>query len=294
VRALGRFRVLRWWGAALAGTALAGCHAVLEPAATAGIDGLLRPAETSPGSVTLEILHLRAGPEKAEAARALWQSVDEQGLGTTARRRLVANGFRAGVVGGPLPGELADLLGIAESDASAATVPEEERLITDANAAPRVRRRLVQLDRREHASIQASEMRNELNVLIGREGRLHGRSYRQAQAVYTLKAAPTAGRRAGLSLVPEVHHGELRNRYQGSEQGIFLMTPSREREVFDDLMLQAELSPGEWLVLGCFPEAGASLGQAFHGIGESAAAEQKLLLVRLLQVPQSEILATRP
>ena len=56
-----------------------------------------------------------------------------------------ANGLRAGVVGGTLPDELSDLLGL-ESD-----MPEAsgERVITPNTAVPRVTRRVVQVNRQE-------------------------------------------------------------------------------------------------------------------------------------------------
>lgn len=275
--------------------ALTGCHAVLEPPVSGGVEQLLKPPAASPDTVTLEIFQVRIMPEQAAQAAQLWNQVDEQCLSTEARRRLVANGFRAGVAGAPLPDELSQLLGLGSGAAATAEgdPAEKDRLITDKTAAPPVRRRLVQLDRREHVAIQTSEVVEELRVLLSREGRLHGQTFLQTQAVYAMRAEATAGQRAAVSLVPELHHGELRNRYRGSDQGIFLMSPSREREVFDELLLQAELSPGELLVLGCVPDAGASLGYAFHRADEAAAGEQKLVLVRLLQVPQSEILAAR-
>jgi hypothetical protein len=47
------------------------------------------------------------------------------------------------------------------------------------------------------------------------------------------------------------------------------------------------------LVVGCLPEASSSLGQVFHLVERTGVREQKLLLVRMLQLPQSEILAER-
>jgi hypothetical protein len=269
--------------------AVSGCHSVLEPPVSAGIDKLMKPVQTAPNSVTLEIFHVRIPPEEANRVETLWDEIDEQWLSAETRRRLVANGFRSGVVGGALPDALADFIGIDPSQAGA---PAADRVITDQAAAPKIRRRVVQLDRHEQTTIQASDLREEIRVLFGGEGQLRGKSFQQAQAVYALRAEAIDGQRVALRVAPEVHHGQLRNRYRGSDQGIFMMTPSRETETFEELRLDAELSPGELLVLGCLRDAGASLGHAFHRSPEaSGAGDEKLVLVRLLQVPQSEILA---
>ena len=158
-------------------------------------------------------------------------------------------------------------------------------------ADPRAVRRVVQLNRHESATIQVTDLQDQRHVLISGQGGLKGRSFQQVQAVYSMRAEPMPGQRVALSLIPELHHGEMRNRYTGSEQGIFLITPSREQETYEQFELAAELSAGELLVVSCLPDSPGSLGHAFHAIDRAGATEHKLLLVRLLQVPGSEILA---
>jgi hypothetical protein len=258
-----------------------------EPVELSQLDKLLKPVETSSGSVTLEVYHLRVPVDRADAAVSVWDHLDEQFLSPAVRRDLVANGFRAGVVGGALPDELAELIGL-EGEAVA---PSPERLITDRTASPRVRRRVVQLNRHEQIPIQASDLYPDLQVLIGGTGGLRGTSYTQARAVYALRAEAVQGQQVAVRVMPELHHGELRNRYAGSDEGIFLMTPSREREAFESLQVETELMPGEVLVLGSVEDAGSSLGHAFHRSQETGPAEEKLILVRVLQVPRTEILS---
>ena len=131
-------------------------------------------------------------------------------------------------------------------------------------ARPQVTRRVVQINRQRPTTIQASEVRDEADVLMIERGRLRARTFRQVEGVYSLRAEAIDGQRVQVRLTPELDHGELRNRYAGSDQGIFLMTPSRNREVFDELAVQCSLMPGEVLVLGCLPDAKASLGGVFH------------------------------
>lgn len=266
---------------------LTGCGVLLTTPPPADPQSLLRAVETGPESVTLEIFQVRIPDDDAELAERLWSAVDEQRIGLDVRRDLVRNGFRAGVLGGTVPDVLAEQLNLQ----SEMPVSETDRVITDKNASPRVIRRVLQLNRNDQRSVQASELRDHLNVLINGDDGLKGQSFEQVQAVYTLRAEPASGQRVALRLTPELHHGQLRNRYAGSDQGIFLVTPSRERQVYDRLSLNVELAAGELLVVGCLPDAPKSLGRAFHGVDIAGPVQQKLVMVRLFQVPPSEILA---
>jgi hypothetical protein len=278
-------------GASIVLCALGGCQSILDKPPEAGFEQLLHPVVTSPDSVKLEIFHARIPVDQDGAAEELWKEIDEQCFDATLRRRLVANGLRAGVVGGTLPAELAKLLDPRADAASAPKQETSERVITASAAVPQVTRRVVQVNRREPTTIQASEVREQAEVLLSDQGRLHGRTFRQVEGVYALRAEAVDGQRVKVRLVPELDHGELRNRYAGSDRGIFLMTPSRDREVFDELSMECALMPGEVLVLGCLPDAKASLGGVFHTTSLNGQHERKLILVRVLESPRSEILA---
>ncbi len=246
----------------------------------------LKAVETGPKSLTLEIFQVRIPAEDRQIADEIWATIDEQRIALEPRRELSRNGFRVGVLGGSMPDILTEqFLGDSE--------PEDEspeRVITDSSASPRVVRRLLQLKRDDQATVQASELRDKINVFINSRDGLQGQSYDEVQASYNLRASLAAGQRAAVRLTPELHHGQLRNRYAGSDQGIFLVTPSRERVAYDEMVMKASLSAGEVLVIGCLPESQGSLGWAFHGVEKDGPAEQKLVLIRLLQVPPSEIL----
>ena len=127
---------------------------------------------------------------------------------------------------------------------------------------------------------------------VSENGATGGKTFQQVQGVYAICAEPRPGQRVKLRITPELHHGDLRSRRAGSsEQGIFMTTVSREREVYDNLMMEAELGPGEMLVLGSLPDAQASLGGVFHSATAGGVQQRKLIVVRLLRAPASEILA---
>jgi hypothetical protein len=270
--------------------ALAGCHAAFTAPPEAALDKLLRPVTTSPESVRLEVFEARIPLDQDQQVESLWNQVDELCLDADLRRRMLANGLRAGVVGGALPDELSKLLGLT-ADASEA---RENEVVTAASAVPRVTQRVMQLNRRDSKIIQVCDLREEAQILFNENDRVGGRTYRQVEGRYELRAESLRGQRVSVRLVPELHHGELRNRFSGdSDQGQFLITPSREREAFEQLAMAAELLPGEMLVVGCLPQAESSLGGVLHMASANGRTERKFLMVRLLETPPSEILAKK-
>lgn len=273
---------------AIALVVLSGCTAMFTIPIEEGTSSLLQPIQTSPDSVTLEIFHVRI-PASDEACFAeLWQNADEMRLDVDSRHELIRNGFRAGVLGSSLPDALASHLNLQSE------LPEEslERLITSNSADPKVTRRVLQLNRRETATLQATDLQNQVHVFMSEESGIRGRSYSQAEAVYTMQADAESGENINLELVPEIQHGELRSRYAGGDQGMFLLTQSRDRDTFDNLTMKTKLSAGELLVVGCLPDASGSLGHAFHAQNYKGPTDYKLILVRLLEIPGSEILAS--
>ena len=267
---------------------LAGCSSLFLLPAASDPHSFLKPVETSPDSVTLEIFQVRLPANNQELAEEIWQAIDELRLPVEARHELVRNGFRAGVVGGALPDGLAAHLNLQSVHPE--TTPE--RVITGGNANPKVTRRVVQLSRQESATIQSAELRQSVHVFMNEDSGIHGRSYHQAEPTYSLLAQAISGQRVVLQLIPELQHGELKNRYAGGDQGIFLMTQSREKESFDKLTIRSELAAGEMLLVSCLPDVSGSLGHIFHAQDLRGPLEHKLVLIRMLQVPGSEILAT--
>lgn len=266
----------------------AGCQ-VFDKPPEAALEQFLRPADTSPDSVTLEIWQARIPLDKERTADAMWEQIDEQRFGADLRRQLVANGLRVGIVGGTPPEVISDLLTLQ----SEAPETSAMRVISGQSAVPRATRQVKQLNRRDEMSIQVSEVQPEAQVLLSDNGTMGGKTFQQVQGVYTLRAESIPGQRVKLRLTPELHHGDLRNRFAGSDHGILLSTVSREREVFEQLAMQVELAPGELLILGCLPDAKASLGGVFHTATAGGQNERKLIVLRLLEVPPSEILAEK-
>src|SRR5215469_16507253 len=72
----------------------------------------LMPATAVGDHVALELFFVRVPLGDQTVLQPLWSDVDEQMIPLDVRRRLAANGFVAGQIGGQLPAAVTDLLKI--------------------------------------------------------------------------------------------------------------------------------------------------------------------------------------
>jgi hypothetical protein len=198
------------------------------------------------------------------------------------------NGFRAGVLAGPLPVRLSQLMELAGKPAPSGE-PTEVTL-TDLAGEPTVRRRHLQIRAGDRGEIIASDVQEELPVLLrDSSGCVSGRSYAQAQPVLAIKPFLEADGRVRMELVPEVQYGPIRQHHVvGNDQGILRFEPGRERCVLDKMTLDAVLASGDMLIMSSLPNRPGSLGHHFFTQSDSGAEEQKLLIIRLSQTQHDD------
>ena len=276
---------------------VAGCRLLDRPPEDVG-RSLLHHASASPDSVAMEIIWARFPVGDPELNAEAWQEVDETRIPLAVRRELAANGLRAGVVGPTVPDSIAHALhltGETPDPQPAGDEPDQHdaqakpgkptEAPADCLAEPAVRRRLLQLRRGRRVEIQASDVYDSLPLLISTGRELGGRTFHQAQAIYALEVDPQPNQTARVELTPELHHGQPRIRWTSGDSGILRQAPLREREVFDRLRMDVTLAPGEMLLLMSLPDAGSRLGECFHTVDAMEGREQKLVLVRLAEVP---------
>jgi hypothetical protein len=252
-----------------------GCSFIDRHAAAASKSPLER-ANPSLDSVTLEIFSAR-GPLGNDAFNTrLWKEIDEQRIPAEVRVKLAESGFRAGIVGGHVPDELAKLLTLTDkpnpkSDEPAPINLEEE---------PGVTMRLLQARAGKRNEVVCSGQYAELPLLVSKGKDVTGQTYLQADGRFALKSYPDTTNRVQLDLVPEVHHGEQQARWVGGD-GIMRLEPGKRREVFDDLRIRVALAPGEMLLMTTLPERPGSLGHYFFTQPTSERTSQKLLVIRV-------------
>ncbi|MGI9456907.1 MAG: hypothetical protein ACR2NU_10115, partial [Aeoliella sp.] len=192
------------------------------------------------------------------------------------------------IVGGTPSAQIVRLLNPTGAD------PQEDSDEIDAQSVgpAKVTGRLRQLRPGGRADIQLTDAPRTMRLLRRTGGELTGRSYPEASGLYGLEVAKIAGDQVELQLTPELHHGRPRMQYTTSGPGMVVQRLARDTEVFADLRTSVMLAPGEMLLVTSLPNAGHRLGGLLHCTESDSGPQQKVLLVRLSQVPQSHAIAS--
>jgi hypothetical protein len=253
----------------------------------------LKPAQPSPDSVAMEIIWARFPANDPVLGDAAWREIDETQIEPAVRRELLNNGIRAGVIGSIVPPAIDHVLHQHESSSDKGQSDKSKKnaeLTTD----PIVHGHILRVRRNQHTDIQASEEYPSLPLLVSGGGTLGGHTYEQAKAVYSLRVDPRPDRTALVELTPEIQHGASRLRFTTGDDGILKQASLNERKVFDQLKLSVRLAPSEMLVLMSLPDSGSRLGHYFHTVDSADGPQQKLILIRLAEVPASDTFALKP
>ena len=246
----------------------------------------LSAAQMSPDSVTIDVFFIRCPYGDPVANDRLWQEIDEQQIPLETRRRLTANGFRAGVVSGQMPISLSQLLELKGNTAPMGSAQTTELTEVGSEEGPLWSHK--QLRPRKRIELVTSEIYAELPVLLSGPDGVSGETYEKAQGVVALRAIPEKDGRVSLEIVPELHHNEVQ-RNISSSQGAWRIDMARPRLAFDDMAVSANLAPGHMIVLSCLPNRHGSLGHHFLTTDSSGSLEQKLLVIRLSQTQHDEL-----
>jgi len=245
-----------------------------EPKAIALGDHGPRPvARTLP----LEVFFLRCDQGDGRRGEALWSRVDEQMIDDTVRRRLAANGLRAGVLLGQLP---EPILAALEPPLSAGEGGPPAPANT-ADATPPVVRRVLRLLPGRESELVALKAAPDLVVMEQDDEGLHGASYTDALPHFSLRAWPAADGRVRVDLVPVIRHGPLERSWVG-EDGAFKLETGQRKMVLDRLRFEVTVPAEGLLVVGQAGSSGASVGDALFRPKSQGVADIRMLALRPL------------
>lgn len=273
-------------------TALAGgCRLLNEEAVVQGTSPL-KPVRASPDSMQMEVIWARCPLNDAEINDTVWREIDETQVAPAVRRELARNGFRVGVIAGTPPDAVARVLNMAAAEPPPMESSGVQQL--DLHRETKIHGSRRNLRRGERMEIRASENIDSMPLLVTYGRELGGRTLRDSQAIYALAIDPRPDQTVQVSLTPEIHFGPSQLRWSGGEEGmdvVLRQLPMREREVFESLRMEVRLGPGEMLMLAGLPDSDCRAGHYFHTADTAAGQEQKILLIRLAQVPPSDTFA---
>jgi hypothetical protein len=219
----------------------------------------------------LEVATVHLSDHEAAVVDQIWRACDEQALPLDCRRVLQENGLRAGVMGLFLPERLRAELN-PDDPPDILPLPQEPGDST-LDVPWKFQRLRVRWGQR--SEIIASGIRSEMTAFLRQDGGLSGKTFHQAQAILAATARPASDGAIILELAPEIHFGEVKQRYVAAE-GAFRLSAARERFVPAQLSLQVPLSPGETLLLGSSGPPG-SFGRSFFDDKST----RNLLMIRL-------------
>jgi len=254
---------------------------------TAGATGGMgqRPvAQTLP----LEVFFLRCEQDHA-GHDELWSRVDEQVVDETVRRRLAANGLRAGILLGQLPEPILAALEPPVSAGDAGPPPP----VNTADASPPVVRRVLRLLPGRESELVSLKSIADLVILEQEEDGLRGANYTDAVPHFTLKAWPAADGRVRVDLVPVIRHGPLERSFVG-EDGAFRVETSQRKRVLDRLKVEVNVPADGLLIVGPAGDPGASVGDALFRPRSHGRAETRLLALRPFAPGIDPMFASKP
>ena len=251
----------------------------------------LKAAQMSPDSVTLDVFFIRFPFCDPVANVELWHQIDEQQIPIETRRRLSANGFRAGVIAGQLPIALSQMLELKGKSAPAGGAQSMPVSEIGSDEGPMWSHKQIRPHKRNE--IVTSEVYPELPVLLSGPDGVTGKNYQLAQGVLAVSVIPEKDGRVLLEAVPELHHDNEQRTFTGS-QGAWRIDMARPRLAFDDMTISVSLAPGQMIVLSSLPSREGSLGHNFLTTDSSGSLEQKLLVIRLSQTQHDELFEPAP
>jgi hypothetical protein len=198
----------------------------------------------------------------------VWREADAQVLGDDARRALEANGLRVGRITGELPVAVRALMDAPGADK---VVP-----IT-----------LIRMSG-DSTLIDLGPPRPQTHILLNRgDGVVVGKVYDQAKPHLRLTATFDDADGIALRIVPELHHGPVRQGWGPAPVGAFeerqfVPRTGQEEDTFRDLAATLPLKPGQIAVIGARGgKAGGRLGDLlFNEPAETGdRGLQKILLI---------------
>jgi hypothetical protein len=252
---------------------LGGCRAIVDadpnpdtlPALAAE-----RP-RAPPTTISLELIFVRYDDRDGAFQEELWNLADEQVLDAALRRRMVANGLRAGVVTSRLPPHL------AERFLPTAALPGES-LAAGVSENPALVRHLLRMLPGRAGDVLAGSGMHELILLAHDGDRVRGTTYRDASALFALRTWPAADGRVRLQVSPTIKHGPVERSWVG-EEGMFRLEAGQKREVLEPLQFESTVPVGSMLILTSVGDAASTAGDAFFR-DRGTASVRRLLAIR--------------
>jgi hypothetical protein len=180
-------------------------------------------------------------PKAANAGTLPWETLDESAIPLEIRRRLASNGLRAGRI------VAFDASQIVQREETA-----EQKLLQETSLESDFDRRHRRLTCREGQSRILAARRpitGTVPVLVRNESDVVGRSVVNPQFNLVLRTYLLDDGRVLASLLPEIHHGDIKQNVVSTDSSAFRFDFSRETWSLGQLAIEVPLSEGQAIVI---------------------------------------------
>lgn len=210
---------------------------------------VLRKIPTSKTAVALEILFVERPINDPLLGSQLWDEVDQIGsLPPDERKALEEAGFRVGRVGANPPLALQTLMGLS-TDLGA---KEERRLVGHP----------VRLPSGAETEINTGVLHPQCTIKIPLPDGTETRSFENVRGIFRMKASRLQDGWARIEFLPEIHHGQIKNR-PVAVAGEWQVPTTQAVEKLYCLKFTLDLNLGEMVVITGEPEPKDTVGSHF-------------------------------
>lgn len=248
-----------------------------QPARKAS-NSLLKPLRPAQDAVELEVFFVERSRTDPLLGEMLWKNLAPIGeMPAETRQRLFESGFRAGHSASAPPPALETLLQLRSEISDDALPADQKNLI----------RRTIPLPSGSDTEIQTSPNYPllELPPSAGAEEK----RFENARCLFRVQATRRQDGWATLEFQPEIHHGQYGWRPMAVENGLTSEFAGRTTQQIHPLFrhrFSVSLNRGEMVVLSADTAETGSLGALFFRGPDDAAHLQRLLVIRLADLPR--------
>jgi hypothetical protein len=237
---------------------LAGCTLTQPAVRKDGLPNVLGSAGQliTPKRCVLTVAIAARPVDDAALRDALWSAADCQAISDDVRQALAHNGIQVGVVTGDLPGSV--------------------QAILDAPPPNKINPSILMLNDGEGCGVPTAGDLPELELMMSRHGKVVGKVYKDAKGQLRISASQAGESGVKVRIVPELHHGPVRQGWQAAPGGgafaphSFVSTNGQEQESFRELAAELTLRPGQVAVMGTVPDRTGSLGAFLFTVPDGA------------------------
>ena len=220
-------------------------------------------AEVATNAITIDILVAQLGEEKFDEFNEIWDGVDTLKIDLATRKRLDANGLRAGVLPSAQNAKIRRLFDDSQIDRD--SLDSWQKKVHDKGLlkrdSPVKLFKRVQNQAGSEQLIRVSDVwPTQSWVIHGSEDRIVGAG-EEVEATFELQTFPSSDDELKLELVPQILHGRARPQFD-VEGDQFLLKSKKNELPLKELAIRLGLRPGETLLIAATSDM-SDLGRIF-------------------------------